>query len=365
MCDLGVPTSDMLNDPVTVLSLYPIWKLSLNTGCEVATVQKTGLLETHTLSSAPQTHQQLLGRKTRSAGQPLSPGLGGPEGNREDVTDFEFFEDVVVADDGPMNQPELSGPGAVPIVTVRNGVDVQLGPVLAHERFEECLGFIDLRLVLGSTFLGDFGQQADGSFVLACGHLFVVDAALLEPPVQVQYRGGHADRTDNGERSRQHLVGNASHHIAAADCHLVDAHGETNVVCAQASQLRGGQPVVRNQAAVALQPNDNLVVRARDLKNRRDLLAEAPDRTGDHVAAEVEHEYLGGRVRLGRLAPMPLFKKVTERFLSEQRTSQRLHRSFEVVVELAHMDDTDTVMAPAQDHHEDDSSAGEEDQKDH
>ena len=260
-----------------------------------------------------------------------------------------------------MHQPELPGPGAVPIVAVRNGVDVQVGAVLAHERFEECLGFVDLRLVLGSTFLGDFGQQADGSFVLACGHLFVVDAVLLEPPVQVQYRGGHADRADNGERGRQHLVGDASHHIAAADCHLVDAHGEANVVRAQASQLRGGQPVVRNQAAVALQPNDHLVVRARDLKNRRDLMAEAPDRTGHHVAAEVEHEYLGGRVRLGWLGPIPLFVKVTGRFPSEHRTPQELHRSFEVVVELAHMDGTDAVMAPAQDHHEDDSSAGEED----
>src|SRR3546814_4064969 len=71
--------------------------------------------------------------------------------------------------------------------------------------------------------------------------------------MEVRQLRHHTDRTDDGERRGQYLIGDARHHVATAGRDLIDRDRQLDAGRAQSRQLRSCQPIAMHHAAFAVE----------------------------------------------------------------------------------------------------------------
>jgi hypothetical protein len=226
----------------------------------------------------------------------------------EDARLLGLLQQEIVARRQSVDQAELAGAGAVPMLARRDRLDLERRSHLADEALEELVGLVDLLLQLGSPLLGDLPEQGHGALEAAGRDVLVVDAVALEQPVQVRHRRDDPDRADDRERGRDDAVGDAGHHVAAARGDLVHADRERNPLRPDAGELRRREAIAVNRPAGALEAHHDLVSVARDPEHDGDLLTQRVDLRRQDISLEVEDEHplLGQIVALARLAGLAL-----------------------------------------------------------
>src|SRR3546814_4529511 len=76
--------------------------------------------------------------------------------------------------------------------------------------------------------------------------------------MEVRQLRHHTDRTDDGERRGQYLIGDARHHVATAGRDLIDRDRQLDAGRAQSRQLRSCQTIAMHHAAFAVELQQHL-----------------------------------------------------------------------------------------------------------
>ncbi len=92
------------------------------------------------------------------------------------------------------------------------------------------------------------------------------------------------------ERRRQDLVRDAGHHVATARRHLVDGHGQRDVLVPQPLQLGGGQAVTMHHAAAGFETQQHFVPGPCHAYHGTHLFPQGGHFLGIHAAVEVDDE---------------------------------------------------------------------------
>ncbi len=155
----------------------------------------------------------------------------------------------------------------------RDFLQVEVGPEAHHGILEQRVHVFEFFFQLGPVFVSVPAEHRHGALVFARRDLLEVDPVTVEHAIEIRDLGQHADRPEDRKRCGIDLRPHAGHQVAATGRDLVDTHHERNVAVANARQLRCRQPVLVHDAAMILEPQDDLVVAGGHRQDRADFLA--------------------------------------------------------------------------------------------
>jgi len=200
------------------------------------------------------------------------------------------FRQILVTGHERVDQLQVQGALTVPVLARGHARHVELRPPLQHELLEQLMGVVQFFLEFPAVGIRVPAENGQGALVLAGGQHLEIDVVLLQQAMEVRQLRHHADRAHHGEGSRQDLVAEAGHHVAAAGRHLVDANGEGDFLLPDAIQLRSRQAITVHHAARALQADYDFVMRRiGECQDGGDFTAQQFDGRGANVAMEIQH----------------------------------------------------------------------------